>query len=254
MSNPDTKRSLRGWSIWGGLIALGIAIPASVLSGHTRMLTLGFLALGLFIASIAYVPRKWLYLSDWGNLHGWMVGHIVLGTLFMVVTLLHGIGGVGVGWAGLFLWALTVVQVASGFWGLWELRATPIRYRKRFSGEDFMFPTAVKRRIGFLVESIEETVERRKEPFVKWFNDAYSAALDGTSTTVPELAGFPDRSKRHAAKLHEEVKEVVRLRKLKQRLDAVDRRSKLWLMIHVPTSVALTVFVTLHVLAWGVYA
>ena len=38
-----------------------------------------------------------------------------------------------------------------------------------------------------------------------------------------------------------------------EKIDVVDRRSRLWLWFHVPVSVALTTLICLHVVAWLYY-
>lgn len=249
MSNPSEKTTLFWLVLGAGLAVLAVILAASC-NDHWRVVVLGFYALIAFAASAVYMGRKRLFLSRLGSLHAWMIGHVVLGGLVLICVILHA-GFTDIGAQGLILYALTIVEIGSGLWGLYELRATPRRFRQ-FAQNDFMYPSAVRTRIAVLRSDLERTLETR-EKLRPWFEERYGPALRGETSDVPECEDYPKGTRRHASNLHETAAEVIRLSALKLKIDAVDRKSRRWLWVHVPASVAFVVFVSIHVAAWLYY-
>ena len=249
--NPSPN-TIRFW-LWLGVAGLAaiVVLGWSCPTDRSRVVVLGFVAVALFAATALYFPRKRLFLSKLGTLHAWMIGHMVLGGLLLVTVVLHG-GVAELGTQGWLLYGLTFVEVGSGLWGLYELKATPRRFAQ-FASDDFMYPSAVRARIRMLHLGIDKSLERRKPDFVEWFEASYRSALDASTDAIPECEGFPDKNKKFAADLHGQVEEIVRLRAQQHRLDEVDRQSRRWLWIHVPASVAFLVFVSVHVAGWLYY-
>lgn len=250
-SGNPSARTVPIW-LWVGLVGL-IALLAlnGIADARFRLIVLGFVALALFTASVFYVPRKRMFWTRLGTLHTWMIGHMVLGGLLLVAVMLHA-GFTHIGASGWVLYGLTFAEVGTGIWGLYELRATPRRFSK-FASDDFMYPSAIRRRIEVLGLGIDTSLERRGEAFAEWYRAHYADVLAGTTEHMPDCEGYPRKNHRHAAEVHESLAEIVRLKGLQQRVDAADRRSRLWLYAHVPIAVAYTAFVVIHVFGWVYY-
>ena len=243
--------SAHALTLWLSIAVAGIGgsvIVYSVTSQRTRLIALGTIAFAAYLGAALYLPRKRLVLTRMGTLHAWMAAHLSLGMTMLVAVALHG-GLTNIGTQGWLLYGLTIVEIGSGVWGAYELRATPRRFAQ-FAKSDFMYPTAVARRISMLTEGIELVLQRRKSEFRDWYTAHYRNVLADTNQEMPALDGFPAGQERHATDVHAKLTEVVRLRHLKTRIDAVDRRSRRWLILHVPTSVALTTFIVIHIAAW----
>ncbi len=245
--NPSTK-IVPSWS-WAGVGGLLLMLVVAVLAPRQRSFEVvsGLVTLGLFLVSAAYVVRKRLFLSSFGTLHAWMVGHIVLGALVIVAMVIHG-GVTQVGTQGLLLYALAIVEFGSGQWGVYELKATPRRFSK-LAGNSHLYPSAARARIRLLLLSLERDLERRKSEFREWFEKRYGSVVRAESDKLPTLEGYPKGRERHASKLFATLEELVSVRATRDRLEAVERQSRRWLYLHVPTAVALIVLVVLHIAA-----
>jgi hypothetical protein len=180
-----------------------------------------------------------------------MIGHMVMGGVLLLTVILHA-GVTSIGTQGWLLYGLLVAEIGSGLWGMAELRATPRRFA-RFARDDFMYPSAVRTRIKSLAGAVERTLSRRSESLRGWFGPRYAAAVAGDSDLVPACEGFAPADQRFATQLHAQVEEIVRLHAQRRKLDAADRLSRRWLMLHVPVAIALTTFVAIHVLGWLYY-
>lgn len=252
----STKRRA-GRSPWRWLL-LSLVASAAVLGAsmflpweHARQVGSGFLALLLFVGSTLYGARKWLYVTRWGGLHDWMVGHVALGGALLVTVLGHAdLSDLGsLGWA---LVGLVALKLVSGVWSLTEQSKAP----RRFAGvstEELTHPTTVRRRVALLVEGVEEILGRRSPELRRWFDERYGAVLAGQSTVAPALEGFPAADARPAEELHERASELARLRQALARLEPAERAAVRWTWIHVPVTVALVTLVVLHVIGWIVY-
>ena len=90
-SRNPSPNTIRFWlwlgaALFGAIAFLGWSCPTE----RSRVVSLGFVAIALFIASALYFPRKRLFLSKFGTLHGWMIGHMVLGGLLLFEVVLLG--------------------------------------------------------------------------------------------------------------------------------------------------------------------
>jgi len=253
---PNTNPSAKTVPIWGwiGLALAALTIATYIFAdGRANCVANGFIALAVFTGNALYVVRKRFFLTKLGTLHGWMVGHIALGAVFFLAVYLHA-GLTNIGTQGWILYGLTLAESLSGVWGLYELKATP----RRFAAlkQDFLFPSAIRRRISVLRMAIDKTVDRRPGEFKEWVESSFGAVLsqtNGGSSTVAPCEGFPAKYKRHANEVHEQVTEIVRLRGLLETVDRLSKRSRLWLWFHVPVSVALVSLISLHVIGWLYY-
>ena len=239
------------WVAWGTAACLGILLLAKRWpEGDDKVVASGAVALGLLGVAVALPLRKRLWLTR-GSLHSWTISHMVLGAVMLLVVAVHG--GLQIkGTQGVALVALLVVQVVSGGWGWIELRSSPRRFAP-FATDDFMYPSTARRRIAVLRDGLERSLARRSESFGSWFRACYTTTLEGTSPDLPTCEGFPAPDRRYAADMHKQVLEVVRLRELLARLESSERASRRWLFVHVPVTVALVVFVILHVAGWVYY-
>jgi hypothetical protein len=250
-TNPSVRTIpmglLAGATVLFALAVFLLACPP----GRVRVVTLGFAALTTYAGTAMYVARKRFFLSHLGTLHAWMIGHMVLGALMLVFVMLHA-GFNDIGTQGLVLYTLTFAEVGTGFWGMYELRATPRRFAA-FASDDYRYPSAVRKRIAVLLGNVDRLRERRKEPFKEWLDERYGAVIRGESSDVAPCEDFPRSDKRQAAEVHEDLEQIVRLRKLQIRIDQVDKISRRWLHFHVPTSVALMTFIVIHIAGWVYY-
>lgn len=251
---PTTPNQiLRLWLLFGvavgiGLIGYGIS-PAFGAPGALTSLVFGFTAFALYIASGFYLARKRLYFSAMGKLHSWMIAHMVLGGLLLLSVSFHVSAWPLSPWGWIML-GLLFLQMGSGVWGMYELRATPKRFAV-LATEDIRFPSVIASRLRTLHEGLNDRLENREPEFKKWFAEHYGDALKAGE--LPACEGYPEENKRQANNLHKIASKIVLLRVAQRKVDTIDKASIRWLYLHVPSSVAMTVFLIIHVGSWFYY-
>jgi hypothetical protein len=250
-ANP-TRRAPWSWLLLGAGAGAGLLAATSLWpSERGRQLASGVAALLLVMGSAAYGARKWFLVTRLGSLHAWMVGHVALGSALLVAVVVHAnlseLGGPG--WA---LVGLVGLQVATGLWAMVEQSLAPRRFG-RLGPDDTGPPATARRRLVVLRDGVEGVLRRRGRALQGWFEERYRPVLDGRSTRLPPLQGFPPADARVAEELHGRVAEIARLGPALARLERTERASMRWSWIHVPATVALVTMVVLHVIGWLAY-
>jgi hypothetical protein len=255
MRAHDTwRRTVRIGACYALVAAAACSIAAyATPPGRTRLIASGFVALAVLFAGAVHPVRKRLFLSHLGSLHQWVVGHVVIGSLLiLMVTTLHA-SSKSTGLQGKMLYGLLFANLASGLWGIYELRATPKRF-DRLGDRSSSFPSTLRRRIAVLRDAIDRDLARRSDDFRGWFRERYQDALEDRSHGVAPCEGYPLLDKRFAIDLHEHLTEIASLRCRLEALQAAERASRRWLAMHVPVTVALVVLVLVHIFGWLYYA
>jgi hypothetical protein len=281
-------RSHRSWAIGTAALlifagVLYLAYAAKWPSGPSGRSYPGILfgVVGTFLMAFAgaLAIRKKTITTRAGSLSWWLKGHIWLGALSVPMILFHAAFRVG-GSLEVILWILLAIVIASGFVGLALQNVIPSMMKLQLQSE--MIPDQFDEACRRLIVAADERVTALCTPAV--IQSALMNAggqISPTSQPLDLLANFyidtvrpflaPGQSKNVRLISAEQAQGMFeRLRSslpesclstvddleescsLRRRLGQQERLFRLlhgWLKIHIPASVALGVFTTIHVIA-----
>lgn len=238
--------------------------PALKPSGGTWLgYVLGTLGALLILWLLAYGVRKRSYKSSLGTVQGWLSAHVYLGTALVLVATLHT--GFELGWnVHTLAYALTLLVVASGFWGMYFYVRNPSRMSAALRGEtldEHLLAIAEldneSRQLAMNhADHINKALlESLNAPLFENFWQQFSGRNSGCKTTrVTALLAMDDpRLSESQTRLTTDLYKL-QLQKLARlnRLRSYTRQKAwldVWLMLHVPLSVALLAALTAHVVS-----
>ena len=265
--------------LWISLIlcvaAIGLYVwhdPIQPKSGGTWLgYTLGGVAAALIVWLLFLGIRKRAYNSKLGSVRGWTSAHVYLGTSVLVLATLHT--GFQFGWnLHTLAYALMVVVIASGIWGVVMYMRYPERITRNRDGQ-------TRRMMDAELAELGEECLRRADEAGSEVHELVNRALDNDPMRRPGwrslLAGRYWTGKlgpKHAHTLEEILTERLaaetdstRIDALNRLLDAAARRRRLsarlakdlklqaWMELglyrHVPLSVALLAALIAHIVA-----
>jgi hypothetical protein len=267
------------WATWLTLLALGaygwhrnteFSAPGGVGYGGTWMgYTLGSLA-GLLILWLLWLGiRKRRYRASSSTLQGWVSAHVYLGLAAVVLATLHSGLELGLNLHTL-TYALMLVVVFSGIYGVLVFLRVPSAMTAAMGDDDI--PGLVlqiqevdqqARRVALLLPDEYNTLVLDAAEKTRMRGTVFDHILKSTSRGCPTA-----RAVRRVQELNRSLKddqarlgrELIAL--LLSRRSAVGRirsqyralaRMRLWLLVHVPLSLALLVALVGHIVAVFIY-
>ncbi|MBL8338230.1 MAG: hypothetical protein JNM97_15785 [Rhodoferax sp.] len=267
------------WAAWLTLLALGaygwhrnteFSTPGGVGYGGTWMgYTLGGLA-GLLILWLLWLGiRKRRYRASSSTLQGWVSAHVYLGLAAVVLATLHSGLELGLNLHTL-TYALMLVVVFSGIYGVLVFLRVPSAMTAAMGDDDI--PGLVlqiqevdqqARRVALLLPDEYNTLVLDAAEKTRMRGTVFDHILKSTSRGCPTA-----RAVRRVQELNRSLKddqarlgrELIAL--LLSRRSAVGRirsqyralaRMRLWLLVHVPLSLALLVALVGHIVAVFIY-
>lgn len=246
------------------IAAYVVDAPRTTPNGGTWLgYTLGTLGALIILWLSLFGIRKRAYGSSMGTLQGWLSAHVWMGLALVVIGTLHC--GFQFGWnIHTLAWTLMLFVVLSGIWGvgvylknpeLLGRRAGGLSIRQRLDSlaqldaESRQLAAGLDPRIEKLVEAsarapLPRGLSARLRPPTDCPTDAavaalYSASLQGGSRTLRDLYAVQLRRQQQLGHL----REYLRLKAW----------TELWLLVHVPLSVALLVALTAHIVSVFTY-
>lgn len=246
------------------LLAYAMHTPPLKPNGSTWLgYTLGSVGALLILWLLAYGLRKRHYHSRLGTLRGWLSAHVYLGAALVVVVTLHT--GFEFGWnVHTLAYALTLAVVASGAWGLYFYLRNPARMNAALQGE-----TLEQHLLA--ISALDDECRALAMNHVDHVNQALLAALDAplfdtpwqrlrgrhphcrTAALVRQLAAsagtLPEAQSRLNSELYRlQLQKLARLDRLRRYL-CHKAWLDLWLLLHVPLSLALLAALGAHIVS-----
>jgi len=255
---------LAGGLTAASVLAYVLEAPRTVPNGGTWLgYTLGTLGALLIVWLSLFGIRKRAYRASLGSVRGWLSAHVWLGLAVVVIGTLHC--GFQFGWnIHTLAWALMLLVVLSGIWGVGVYLRNPELLGRRAGGlsitqrlealaqldaESRQLTTDMDPRFGTLIEaSARAPLPRglrgrlgapRNCPTDAAVSALHAASLAGGSRAVRELYAVQLRRQQQLGNL----REYLRLKAW----------TEIWLLFHVPLSMALLVALTAHVISVFVY-
>lgn len=270
--NQQSLLAYRGYR-YLKLAALLAALSLAAYLGHDPVLkpsgdtwlgyVLGSTGALLILWLLAYGIRKRSYRSSLGTVQGWLSAHVYLGAALVLVATLHT--GFELGWnVHTLAYALTLLVVASGFWGLYLYLRMPARMSAALRGET----------LEQHLLAIAETDNESRQLAMNHADHVNKALLDSINsplfesfwqqlrghnpqcrtTRVTALLAAPEaRATEAMARLSTllyqlQLQKLARLNRL--RIYACQKAwLDIWLMLHIPLSIALLAALGAHVVA-----
>ena len=225
--------------------------------------------------------RKRNYRSKTGTVQGWTSAHIYVGTALLIVGTLHSAAQMG--WnIHTLAWALMVIVIVSGFVGTYAYLHLPqrmITHRENRSRDSWL------QELSDVDDAIRSNSQRCDADLQVQLVSALDATrlggsfwrhLRGIDSSVLQPAvgqvannqdqGFllsllsqrvPNARERREAELLNDLLSLVARRRVILAVLRRDARSdlwlKLWLVVHVPTTIALLLALTLHIVSVFLY-
>lgn len=238
--------------------------PAIKANGGTWLgYTLGTLGALIILLLLAFGIRKRSYQSTLGKLQGWLSAHIYLGAALVIIATLHT--GFEFGWnIHTLAYALTLLVVASGFWGMYFYIRNPARMSAALRGEtleqhllaiaeiDNHSRTLAMNHFDHINKALLESNNAPLfENFLQQFKGKNPRCQTAAVTqlliaSTEKLSG--EQAKTNAAVYELQLQKLARLNRLRQytRLKTwVDS----WLIVHVPLSIALLAALIAHIVS-----
>lgn len=225
--------------------------------------TLGTIGLLLIVWLSLLGIRKRAYTEGHWSLKAWTSAHVYLGLSLAVIGTLHT--GFQLGWnVHTLAWALMLLVIASGIWGIAAYAALPSRLSSNRN-------SLTRRQMVEGLAAVDRQLEQAAQPLDRARSDLVIRALDQdgfSGGAWGRLTGhYPNCATRRAlAKLGGQAEAsdadddpVRRVRDLLQRrlalLGQMRRHLRLkaqlevWLFIHIPATIALLAALTAHVVS-----
>jgi len=225
--------------------------------------------------------RKRSYRSRTGTVQGWTSAHIYLGTSLLIVGTLHSAAQMG--WnIHTLAWALMVIVIVSGFVGTYAYLHLP---QRMISNRENRSRDSWLQELADVDDAIRSSSQRCDADLQAQLVSALDATRLGSSfwrhlrgldssvlqPAVGEIANnqdqsyllallsqrVPDARERREAELLNDLLALVARRRVILGVLRRDARSdlllKLWLVVHVPTTIALLLALTLHIVSVFLY-
>jgi hypothetical protein len=250
------------WAI--ALLALCIALyvldnpPIKPGGGTVLGYGLGTLGALLILFLLLLGVRKRAYASRMGTLRGWLSAHVYLGLALAVVATLHC--GFEFGWnIHTFAYALTMAVIISGIWGVVLYLHQPSLMSDRLDG----------RTLDQIAQDLRDLDDRcrllaQDRPtllaLVEESSDAQIFSLRrqrltgrnrhcATARVLARLRVVGDQADANSNEIY--TLQFRRLQQLKRIRSYVRQRTltEIWLLFHVPMSIALLVALTAHIVS-----
>ncbi len=248
--------------------------------GTTLGYALGILGALLILWLLAYGLRRRSYHASWTTAQGWLSAHVYLGLALVVIVTLHT--GFQFGWnVHTFAYALLLLVVASGCWGVWAYLQLPRLITDARGGltraDMAQQILELDRRALTLARAVSMDVHRWVSSAIEgartsggaWAQlrakDMSTMVIDrnGTAASVPNVDQYTltellaDLTSRASdAKLASQLQDLLALVSAKVTLMQRMRRDlrlqglvEMWLLFHVPLSLALLAALIAHVFA-----
>jgi hypothetical protein len=278
------------WAL--GLVVAGIALyftqgemqPPN--GGTWQGYVLGTVAALLIVWLALLGLRKRRYASRMGTVQGWASAHIYLGSAVLIIGTLHTAAELG--WnVHTLAWALMVIVILSGFYGLYAYLAHPRRLadvraggsRERLFAElyalDKRTRTLAAQCAADVTAAVTSAIERTalgggvlnqllardSSQFLRPAALGEGAAPAGNTDQQAVIDYVADRAPRaekraEAANLQALLTMLARRQALLQRIRRdiqLDAWLKVWLYVHVPLTVALLVALGVHIVTTFLY-
>jgi len=267
------------------LIAIGVygwhELPEPPNGGTWLGYTLGTIGALLIVWLLYLGRRKRNYSSNLGTVQGWTSAHVYLGTALIVVATLHT--GFQFGWnIHTLAYALMMIVIVSGFWGVWVYARYPVLlsdntggksrgevYREVADLDRQMMKSAS--RLGSEIETaVASAIERTS---VGGSAMAQLTAADSSKVVLPGK-GMVDNSdqqpvvdfivERLSQTSHREQSELLReianqlgargrlLRRVRRDIQ-IQGMLRVWLYVHVPIAVACLAALIAHIVSVFLY-
>jgi len=206
------------------------------------------------VFSMFYTLRKDLPRFSMFPLQDWLYGHVVVGTLSLVLVVAHSgfrLNNVVAAIALLFL----VITVISGVVGLFLFYLVP---RKQAQNEtSVLLPDDLCRRLSRLHEEISEICSGREGVFLRVYNELviplYRTEVGKSAPPLADVSSWaedapPEESERfmNLAVKVEEVHDTLVLLGRHMKFRWIIRG---WLMVHIPATIGLLVFTITHLIS-----
>lgn len=238
--------------------------PAIKPNGGTWLgYTLGTLGALIILLLLAFGIRKRSYQSRLGKLQGWLSAHVYLGTALVIIATLHT--GFEFGWnIHTMAYVLTLLVVASGFWGMYFYIRNPARMSTALRGEtleqhllaiaeiDNHSRTLAMNHYDHINKAL---LESNNAPLFEHFWQQFTGKNPGcrTAAVTQLLIASTEKMTGEQARMNAAVYEL-QLQKL-ARLNRLRNYTRLktwvdaWLLLHVPLSIALLAALTAHIVS-----
>lgn len=225
--------------------------------------TLGTLGALLIVWLLMFGIRKRAYRSNLGTVRGWLSAHVYLGLALALVATLHT--GFEFGWnIHTLAYALTMFVIGSGVWGVVIYARNPLLMSDMLGGHTLQ-------QFGQTLREIDADLKNRARELPSDVQDFVARAADapiftsgwqrftGRNPLCPTQAAVDALGSR-AADMHRALMEVhtlflKRAQQLSRLRDYVRLRTwvQVWLMFHVPASLALLASLTAHIVSVFIY-
>lgn len=238
------------------------SVLGDVRSGNAWGLSYGAAAALLLVASALYgVRRRTMRISTRigaGPARLWLPLHTLVGTLFLLLVLMHSGFRLPEGWVTWGLWLLSFWTVASGLFGLVLQRWIPRKLTSGLSLEVHYdripeLVTETRARADKLAESCGETVrgfyERRVERVFRGPRWRWLYFVDAGGGIRSSLREFDFLAERLAGEERARLEELRLLMISKSEMDAhytLQSALRAWLYLHVPATAALLGLLAIH--------
>ncbi len=246
------------------IVAYVVDAPRTIPNGGTWLgYTLGTLGALIILWLSLFGVRKRAYASSMGTLRGWLSAHVWLGLALVIIGTLHC--GFQFGWnIHTLAWVLMLAVVLSGIWGVGVYLRNPELLGRRAGGlsiaqrlealaqldaESRQLVSGLDPRLEKLVEaSSRAPLPRglagrlgapRNCPTDAAVSALYAASLEGAPRAVRDLYAVQLRRQQQLGNL----REYLRLKAW----------TELWLLFHVPLSIALLVALVAHIVSVFTY-
>jgi hypothetical protein len=225
--------------------------------------TLGTIGALIILLLLAFGIRKRSYQSTLGKLQGWLSAHIYLGAALVIVATLHS--GFEFGWnIHTLAYVLTLLVVASGFWGMYFYIRNPARMSAALRGETLeqhlLAIAEIDNHSRTLAMNHYDHVNQallasNNAPLFENFWQQFSGKNPQcrTAAVTSLLIASTEKMTGEQAKINAAVYEL-QLQKL-ARLNRLRHYTRLktwvdsWLIVHVPLSIALLAALTAHIVS-----
>ncbi len=256
------------WALWlsaAALIAYVWHEPVVTANGGTWLgYTLGTIGAALILWLLSFGIRKRSYKANLGDLRYWLSAHIWLGIALVLVATLHA--GFQFGWnVHTLAYALTILVVASGIWGVVmylrhpglmsglldgktlvqrgdELREIDSEAQQRLARQD------AQENQAFFGRLLQAAAQEAIAPgfFARLRVSPFNSATRSALAEFEKLSLIGDSAARDLALLMVKRDHVLaRIR----RFVRLKTLTEFWLLIHVPASIALLASLVAHIIS-----
>jgi hypothetical protein len=246
------------------IVAYAAHNPAIKPNGGTWLgYTLGTLGALIILLLLAFGIRKRSYKSTLGKVQGWLSAHIYLGTALVVIATLHTGFEFGLN-VHTLTYVLTLLVVASGFWGMYFYIRNPARMSAALRGETLeqhlLAIAEIDNHSRTLAMNHYDHVNRallesNNAPLFNHFWQQFTGRNPQCLTTAvtrllitstEKMSG--EQAKTNAAVYELQLQKLARLNRLRN-YTRLKTWVDVWLIVHVPLSIALLAALIAHIIS-----